>query len=307
MPDDGPAMPDDGLWSTEAANPRTTALDTLGTRGVVDALLAEEASVAAAVQAEAPAIARAADRVADALAAGGRLVYVGAGTSGRLGVADAAECPPTFGTDPGRILARIAGGPDAVFRAQEGAEDDASAGAAAVRELRLGPRDVVVGISASGRTPYVLGALAAARDVHATTVLVTAAAAAGRAVADVCIGPDTGPEALAGSTRLKAATAAKMVLATLSTAAMVRLGKVYGNLMVDLSPTCGKLRDRARRILRAVAGVDGATADRLMGAAGGRANVAAVMARCGLDSAAARARLEAAGGRLRAALGEAAP
>lgn len=297
-------MPDGALWSTEAANPRTAALDTLPTRGVVDALLAEEATVAAAVQAEAAKIANAADAIAEALAAGGRLVYVGAGTSGRLGVADAAECPPTFSTDPSRVVARIAGGPDAVFRAQEGAEDDPAAGATAVRELRVGDRDVVVGITASGRTPYVVGALEAATQAGAFTVLVTAASAAGRALTDVCICPATGPEALTGSTRLKAATAAKLVLATLSTAAMVRLGKVYGNLMVDLTPTCAKLRDRARRIVQAIAGVDSKAADRLLAAAGGDAKVATVMGRCGVDEYAARARLHAAGGRLRAALGD---
>lgn len=297
----------DAPWMTESSNPATADLDTLPTRGVVDALLAEEAGVAAAVQAEADAIARAADLAATALRAGGRLCYVGAGTSGRLGVADAAECPPTFGTDPAQVVGLIAGGREAVFCAQEGAEDDARAGRAAVESLGLGATDLLIGITASGRTPYVLGALSVARECGTPTVLVTMAAAAGRDVADICICPNTGPEALTGSTRLKAATATKMVLATLSTTAMVRLGKVYGNLMVDLTPTCAKLRDRAHRILAAIAGVDHATADRLMQESGNQAKVAAVMASTGAGAETARARLQRADGHLRAVLEDSGP
>ena len=291
---------------TEATNPATADLDLLTTREVVARLLAEEARVAAAVAAEGEAIARVADWIAEALAGAGRLCYVGAGTSGRLGVADAAECPPTFGTAPDRILAAIAGGPEAVFHAVEGAEDDTAAGAQAVATRGLGRGDVVVGLSASGRTPFVLAALAEARRRGARTALVTVAAAAGRDVADVVIAPATGPEAIAGSTRLKAGTATKLVLGTLSSAAMVRLGKVHGNLMVDLTPACAKLRDRARRILGTLGGTDAATADRLLAAAGGSAKVAVVMARAGCSADDARARLARAGGRLRPVLGGAA-
>lgn len=289
-------------WVTESVNPDTVELDTLSTEGVVRALLAEEAKVAAAVEAAAADIAHAAELAAAALGRGGRLVYCGAGTSGRLGVADAAECPPTFGSDPSQVIAFIAGGRDAVFRAQEGAEDDAEDGRVQVRRADLTADDVLIGISASGRTPFVLGALEAARRRGVPTVLVTAAAAAGTTVADCCIVLATGPEALTGSTRLKAATATKMVLATISTTAMVRLGKVHGNLMVDLTPTCGKLQDRSRRILKQIAGVESERADALLAAAEGSTKVAAVMAVTGKDAEDARTRLALSDGSLRAAL-----
>jgi N-acetylmuramic acid 6-phosphate etherase len=268
----------------------------------VRALLAEEAKVAAAVQAVAGDVAHAAELAAAALGRGGRLVYCGAGTSGRLGVADAAECPPTFGSDPAQVIAFVAGGGDAVFRAKEGAEDNEEDARVAVEQHDVGPDDLLVGISASGRTPFVLSALRTARERGAATVLITAAAAAGTTVADCCIVLDTGPEALTGSTRLKAATATKMVLATLSTTAMVRLGKVHGNLMVDLTPTCAKLQDRARRILGAIVQVDAARADALLAAAGGSTKVAAVMAVTNKDAGDARERLALADGSLRAAL-----
>jgi len=300
--------PPDGSapWVTESVNRDTVELDTLSTEGVVQALLAEEAKVAAAVQAVSADVARAAELAATALGRGGRLVYAGAGTSGRLGVADAAECPPTFSSRPEQVIALIAGGNDAVFRAQEGAEDNDEDGRIAVRRLDLGADDVLVGISASGRTPYVLGALEAARERGAPTVLITSAAAAGTGVADCCIVLATGPEALTGSTRLKAATATKMVLSTISTTAMVRLGKVHGNLMVDLTPTCAKLQDRARRILHALVGAEAAEADRLLAAADGSTKVAAVMAVVKGDAEDARNRLARADGSLRAAL-DAAP
>ncbi|MCI0340490.1 MAG: N-acetylmuramic acid 6-phosphate etherase [Planctomycetales bacterium] len=268
---------------------------------MVARLLAEEAKVPAAVAAEARAIARVADRVAGALAGRGRLLYVGAGSSGRVGAADAAECPPTFGTDPERVVAILAGGPGALLRAVEGAEDSAEDGAAAVASRGTGPGDVVVGLSASGRTPFVLGALAEARRRRAFTALVTSAGAP-RGTADLVIAPWTGPEAIAGSTRLKAATAAKLVCSAITTAAMVRLGKVHGNFMVDLTPACAKLRDRARRILGDLAGAPPAEADRLLAAAGGSAKVAVVMARAACGAAQARARLARARGALRRAL-----
>lgn len=289
-------------WVTESVNPDTVELDTLSTEGVVRALLREEAKVAAVVHAVAGDIAHAAELAAAALGRGGRLVYAGAGSSGRLGVADAAECPPTFGTRPEQVIALIAGGAEAVFAAQEGAEDDAADGRGAVKRADLSADDVLVGISASGRTPYVLGALAEARARGVPTVLVTSAAAAGTGVADCCIVLATGPEALTGSTRLKAATATKMVLASISTAAMVRLGKVHGNLMVDLTPTCAKLQDRSRRMLHQIVGVDANQADALLAAAGGAVKVAAVMAVTRGDADDARMRLELADGSLRAAL-----
>ncbi len=288
---------------TEAPNPATADLDLLPTLDVVARLLAEEAKVPAAVAAEAAAIARAAEWVAGALREGGRLLYVGAGSSGRVGVADAAECPPTFGTDPVSVVGIIAGGPGAVHRAVEGAEDSGPDGADAVADRSVGRSDVVVGLAASGRTPFVLGALAEARRRGARTVLVTSGDPR-PGVADLVVAPRTGPEAIAGSTRLKAATAEKLVCSAITTAAMVRLGKVHGNLMVDLTPSCAKLRDRARRILRDLAGAEAAEADRLLGEAGGSAKVAVVMARDGCGAEEARRRLGAAGGSLRRALGE---
>jgi N-acetylmuramic acid 6-phosphate etherase len=244
--------------------------------------------------------------VARALGSGGRLVYAGAGTSGRLGVLDASECPPTFGVSPGQVVGVIAGGRRALWRAVEGAEDRGGDARRALRRLLVGPRDVVCAICASGVTPFALAALVEARRRRAGTIVVTCAPSAMvRRLADVVVAPRPGPEILAGSTRMKAGLATKMVLHTLTTGAMVRLGKVYGNLMVDLRPTSRKLRARARRIIGELTGLGPEATDALARRAGGRPNVALVMYRLGVDAATARRRLAAHGDNLRAALGEA--
>jgi N-acetylmuramic acid 6-phosphate etherase len=280
-------------------------LDALPPEKVIRLLLREERRVARAVEAAAPALARAARRCAEALRAGGRIVYVGAGTSGRLGTLDAAECPPTFGTRPGQIVAVMAGGPRALRRAVEGAEDRPTEARRALARLEVGGADVVVGIAASGVTPFARAGLEAARAAGAATVLITCAPEAipGRRVAHVVIPLRVGPEVLAGSTRLKAGTATKLALNALSTTTMVLLGKCYGPQMVDLRAGSAKLRARARRMLAELADVQGVEADALLRAAGGQAKVAIVMARLSLSRRAAEARLAEAGGRLRRLLG----
>ena len=288
---------------TEQANPRTGGLDTMSTLDLLAVMNAEDQTVAAAVQRVLPDIARAVDLVVAARRAGGRLVYLGAGTSGRIGLLDAVECPPTFGTRPEEVLGLVAGGSGAFAVAVEGAEDDPELGVADLRAVNLGPADVVVGLAASGRTPYVLGALGHARSVGAATVSVACNPGAPiSALADVAIEVDTGPEVLTGSTRLKAGTAQKMVCNMLSSAAMVRSGKVYGNLMVDVRPTNAKLVDRARRIIATAAAVDDAAAARAFRAAGGHAKTAIVMLLAGCTAAEARARLEQHGGDVREAV-----
>lgn len=252
-------------------------------------------------------VAEAVDVVVRSFQAGGRLVYVGAGTSGRLGVLDAAECPPTFGTDPDLVQAILAGGPEAMWRSREGAEDSAEGGAAAVAELEVGARDVVFGIAAGSTTPFVIGALREAIGRAASTVFLTCVPPEDVPVAtevDVVIAPLTGPEAIAGSTRLKAGTATKLVLNMVTTTAMVRLGKTYGNLMVDLRVTAAKLEDRARRILRDLLAVDYEEAGTLLEAAGGRVKTALVMHRRGVGREEADRLLADAGGFLRRAWGE---
>lgn len=283
---------------TEQQNPRTAHIDALSTLEIVDVIGAEDREVAGAVAAEREAIARAVDLVVDSFRRGGRLLYVGAGTSGRLGVLDASEMPPTFRTDPGMVQGIIAGGPDALVRAQEGAEDDVAAAARAIDECDVGAADFVLGIATSGSTPFVHAALERARQRGARTgfLLCTAPSEALRAQHAVVIAPLVGPEVITGSTRMKAGTATKMVLNTLTTAAMIRLGKVYGNLMVDLQVTAEKLRDRAERILMHVLGVDREVAADLLVRADGHAATAIVMGRLGVDAAEARQRLEQAGG-----------
>jgi len=225
-------------------------------------------------------VARLVDMVVQSFRSGGRLIYVGAGTSGRLGVLDAAECPPTFGTSPDRVQGIIAGGEAALVRSQEGAEDSEPDGARALLERDVCSQDVVVGVAASGVTPFVLGALSQARRVSARTALVTCSPAAAASVqADVTIAPCVGPEAITGSTRLKAGTATKLVLNMVTTATMVRLGKVYENLMVDLVPTCAKLRDRAERILATVCDLPPDRCGRVLTEAGNDLKVAIVTAK----------------------------
>jgi len=299
-----PSRPASSRWAgllTESRNSRSRALDTLPTPSVVGLLLDEDRrAIVAAARVKAP-IARAAVLAARAFDTGGRIVFLGAGTSGRLGILEAAECPPTFGTDPGRIRAVMAGGPGAVFQAVEGAEDRAADGAREGRRLRRG--DLLIGISASSVTPFVRGALRAARPRGAGTVLVTCAPGpALRRLADVVIAVRTGPEVLTGSTRLKAGSATKAVLNAITTAAMIRIGKAYENLMVDLRPTSAKLEDRMRRIVAAAARVPPGEAARLLAAARGEVKTAIVMGRRRVGRDEARRRLARARGRVRRAL-----
>jgi N-acetylmuramic acid 6-phosphate etherase len=288
---------------TETRNARTGELDRLPLPELLTIMNDEDSHVAPAVREVLPQIARTVELVVGALSAGGRLIYVGAGTSGRIGLLDAVECPPTFGTEPGRVVALIAGGQNAFAVAVEGAEDDAALGERDVRALGVGADDVVIGLAASGRTPYVLGALAAARAAGAPTAGVSCNSGSPLGTAaDVAIEVPTGAEVLTGSTRLKAGTAQKLVCNMITTATMVRLGKVYGNLMVDLVPTNAKLVDRAQRIVREATGctIDEARAALRASENHARTAVVMVLASCSADE--ARARLAAASGRVRDAL-----
>src|SRR5450432_2077974 len=243
-----------GTLPTEAVHPDSAHLDEMPAEKVVQLMLAEEARAARAAAARAPLIGRAAEIVAEKLAGGGRLVYVGAGTSGRLGTLDAVECVPTFGVPPSRVVPIIAGGPAALTRSVEGAEDNVRDAEQRMRRVAVGPADVVCGIAASGVTPFVRAALEYARFRRAATIFVTCAAAGGDMPADVVIALDTGPEVIAGSTRLKAGTATKVALNAISTAAFVLLGKTYAGMMVDVRPTNAKLWARAIRIVRSLSG-----------------------------------------------------
>jgi N-acetylmuramic acid 6-phosphate etherase len=288
---------------TEQRHPRSMELDRLPVEEILRLINDEDRRVPDAVAAEIPTIARAVDAVVRALQAGGRVVYVGAGTSGRIGLLDALEWPPTFGVDPDRICAVVAGGAAATVHASAPSEDDAGAGAAEMARLDAGADDVVVGIAASGATPFVLSAVAEARRRGAVAIAlcnVPGSPLAG--MADIAITPATGPEVLTGSTRMKAGTAQKLVLNMLSTTAMVRLGKVFGNLMVDMPPRNAKLLARARRMVTVATGLDPQASVRLLDAAGGSVKVAIVMALAGVDRAEAERRLEAAGGFVRAAV-----
>jgi N-acetylmuramic acid 6-phosphate etherase len=283
---------------TERPDPRVRDLDRLSPVKVARLMNRADAEAVRAAGRAAPAIGRAVRLIVESLSCGGRLVFVGAGTSGRLGVIEAAECPPTFGTPATLVQAVIAGGRAAVFRSAEGAEDDAAAGA---RQLRRRARagDVVVGIAASGITPFVRAALTEARRRGAATVLVTCNPRVPRRAARVVIRLDVGPEVLAGSTRLKAGTATKLTLNTLTTTAFARLGKVYGNRMVDLRPRSAKLRARALRLVSEIAHIGARDAARLLREAGGSAKVAIVMARLRVGAKEARGMLRAAAGSLR--------
>ena len=290
---------------TEHRNPASRGLDRLSSKAILRLMNREDRKVAVSVGREIPAIARAVDAIVRSIQKGGRLIYVGAGTSGRLAVLDAAECPPTFGVSPNLVQALIAGGRRAVTGAVEGAEDSIANGASDLRAKKLSRNDVVVGIAASGTTPYVLGALAFARKRRATTVAITSNRSAPIARhAQIVIAPEVGPEIVAGSTRLKAGTSHKMVLNMLSTAAMVRLGHVYENLMIDVVLTNQKLRDRGLRILAEASGEDLSTAEHALRQSGHNVRVALVMLRLRLDAKKARARLSSMKGNLRQALGE---
>jgi N-acetylmuramic acid 6-phosphate etherase len=294
--------------STEQINQATLDLDERSTLGILQAMSDEDAAAVAAVRLALPEIAQVVDLVADRMARGGRLIYVGAGTSGRLGVLDASECPPTFGVPPGLVLGIIAGGDGALRRSSEGAEDHPRLGARDLEAVAVGPLDVVIGISASGRAPYVGGALRYARRCGAATVAIVnhhPAEIARHAQSTIPL--LTGPEVLAGSTRLKAGTAQKLALNMISTGAFVRLGYVYRNWMVNLRPTNVKLKARAVRIVQHAGVVDAETARNLLLRARNRVKVALVMAKTGLDAGEAARRLEAAGGWVRPAIEGATP
>jgi len=291
---------------TEQRNPRSRRIDLLSPLEIVDLINAEDRTVAGAVGAERHAIARAMELAVDAFRRGGRLVYVGAGTSGRLGVLDAAEMPPTYGTDPEMVQGVIAGGYEALVRAREGAEDHPEDGAAAMDEREVGPRDFVLGIATSGTTPFVHGALQRARERGARTgfLLCTPPSPELRRAHDVVIAPLVGPEVITGSTRMKAGTATKLVLNTITTGAMVLLGKVYGNLMVDLQVTCRKLQDRGERILMETLGLSRVEAAAFLRRADGHVKTAIVMVKRGVGPEEARRLLEEADGLVARVVGD---
>ena len=292
--------------ATEARNPRTAHIDREDTDEVLRLLNAEDARVPEVVRGALPQLAQAVAAIVEGMRVGGRLIYVGAGTSGRLAVLDAVECVPTFGTEPWQVVALISGGSQALQRSVEGAEDDREAGRRDLLALEPSSRDVVVGLAASGRTPYVLAALETARDAGARTVALACNDPSPLLeLADIAIPLVVGPEAITGSTRLKAGTAQKLALNMLSTASMIRLGKVYGNLMVDVRVTNAKLAQRAARIVCEVTGVDGREAERLLAETGCRVKPAIVMALLGCTAQEAEQRLAAAEGRLADVIGPA--
>ena len=288
---------------TESANRRTAHIDAGSSLEIIEMIQDEDTEVLRAVREVRAEMALAVDLVADAVKAGGRLFYVGAGTSGRLGALDAAECPPTFGTPPEMIQGVIAGGRPALTRAIEGAEDRSDLAQRAIRLRGVGDGDVIFGITACGSTPFVLAALAEARRRGAKTILLAFNPGTGPGHADLMLLPVVGPEVVTGSTRMKAGTATKLILNTISTAVMIRLGKVYGNLMVDLQATNAKLKDRARRLVVKLAGVDEKAASALLRRAGGDTKVAIVMSRRGISPREARRLLEASDGVLREVIG----
>lgn len=287
---------------TEARNPSSEHIDELATLDMLRVINDEDATVAVAVRAELPSIAAVIDRVCERFAAGGRLFYIGAGTSGRLGVLDASECPPTFSVPPSLVQGLIAGGDGALRRSSEQTEDRPEAGERDLTAAGFTAQDTLVGIAASGRTPYVLGALDYARSLGALTVALTCVpGSVMAAAADLAITPITGPEVVTGSTRMKAGTATKLVLNMLSTGIMIRTGAVFGNLMVNVQPTNAKLADRAQRIIAVATGCDVSHAADLLREAGS-VKAAIVMQQAGVDRSAAEARLAAAKGVLRNAL-----
>ena len=290
---------------TESLNPATAAIDTLTSLEIISLINQEDARVASAVQAEMAHIARAVDIIVERLEGGGRLFYFGAGTSGRLGVLDASELVPTYSTPPGLVQAFIAGGDRALRHSVEAAEDDAAGGRQIANEAGVGEKDVVVGITASGGAPWVLGAVEAARQRGAATIaLVCNPDSALASQVDVAIAPVVGPEVIAGSTRMKAGSAQKMVLNMLSTAAMIRMGKVYGNMMVDMRASNQKLRERALDILQKITGASAQTAGQVLQATDYEIKPALVMLLAGVSLEEARRRLEQAKGWVRAALEE---
>src|ERR687894_1625151 len=301
-------MPVRSKWQslpTEAINPATLSIDKLPADEVIELMLNEDRKMLAAVQKEKARIAMGADLIAMALRKGGRVVFVGAGTSGRLGVLESAEMPPTFSTDPTLVQAIMAGGKGAILRAKEGVEDNYEEGARAVNRLRPTKKDVVVGVSASGMTQFVRGALTRARKAGARIIFVTCDPGTElQTFVDLTIAPAVGPEIIAGSTRLKAGTATKLVLNMLTTTAMIRIGKTYGNLMVDVQTGSEKLKDRARRIVNIVTGLEYDEADRLLKKAHWNVKAAIVMQKTSLPYAKAVSRLRNAHDSMREALNE---
>ena len=288
---------------TEQLNPASAAIDTLATVRMLEVINREDQKVADSVAREIPAIARAVDAIVAKMESGGRLFYIGAGTSGRLGVLDASECPPTFSVPPDLVQGIMAGGEMALSRATETTEDDPAIGARDLAARGFTARDVLVGIAASGRTPYVLGAVAEARRLGALTIGISCTPQSELSGAvGIAIEPLPGPEIVAGSTRMKAGTATKLVLNMLTTGAFIRRGYVFQNLMVNVQPKNSKLRDRARRIVAKAAGVSEERALELLAASGDSVRVAIVMQRAGVDRASAERLLDAAGGRVSAAL-----
>jgi len=288
---------------TEQVNPASRDIDTLPTAEVLRIINEEDQKVASAVAAEIPQIAQAVERIVDAIRKGGSLFYIGAGTSGRLGVLDAAECPPTFNVAPDLVQGIMAGGDAALAKSTEATEDDPETGKRDLQGRGFTARDVLVGIAASGRTPYVLGAVALARSLGALTVGISCTPDSELSrVVEIAITLLSGPEVIAGSTRLKAGTATKLVLNMISTATMVRLGYVYGNLMVNVTPRNHKLTDRAARIIAASAAVSTERARELLNEAGGNVKTAIVMAKLALDRTGAEAKLAAAEGHVAQAL-----
>ncbi len=289
--------------TTELRNPQTTKIDSLSTLEILQIISREDQLVAEAVAEELPHIAAAVDIITSRLIAGGRLLYIGAGTSGRLGVLDASECPPTFSTDPSMVVGIIAGGSRALTTAVEGAEDDEHQGIVDVQQQQLSSADTLVGIATSGRTPYVLSAMHYARSIGAATIGVACSADSLMAdEADVMITPVVGPEVISGSTRLKAGTATKLVLNMLTTTSMVKLGKTFGNLMVDLRATNSKLKARSIRIVQELTDLDSQAAHMLLASCDGELKTAIVSHQCQLDPAQARERLRRVDGHLRRAL-----
>ncbi|MCU0452744.1 MAG: N-acetylmuramic acid 6-phosphate etherase [Bacteroidetes bacterium] len=297
--------------TTEQRNPASMNIDARSTEEILTIINAEDQRIASAVQSQIPHITQAVELVVHAFLAGGRLLYAGAGTSGRLGVLDAVECPPTFGVDPELVQGMIAGGEKAMFRAQEGAEDKEAFGAADIDARHVGPKDVVCGIAASLRTPYVIGAVKRAKELGAKTLYVTTNPRsrfdeepyhALRAALDIAICPEVGPEVIMGSTRMKSGTAQKLVLNMITTAAMIRLGKVYENMMIDLQMTNLKLRERAKRVVMTITGVSYETAAAMLDQAGGHVKTALVMIKANVGRDEAAARLRRAEGFVRAAI-----
>jgi N-acetylmuramic acid 6-phosphate etherase len=289
--------------TTEQNNPESVSIDQMDPIQIAMLMNREDLKVVAAVERVLPDIARAIEIVTERVQAGGRLIYIGAGTSGRLGVLDASECPPTFNTPPALVVGLIAGGPRALTNAIEGAEDNRQAGQEDLRGVEVDAKDVVCGIATSGRTPYVLGGLAYAQSLGAATLGVTCNEVSELSeVSDVLIAPVVGPEILSGSTRLKAGTATKMVLNMISTGTMIRIGKTYGNWMVDLRATNVKLKDRSIRIVSGITGLDRERAESLLARCDGEVKTAIVSQALGVEKIEAQRRLKVAGGRLRAAI-----